>query len=313
MIPILRVVLLVPLVLALLGGAVRADPISLLDYQRTLGEVRGQLWLARAADGGARSEALQRALAMLDAASEVRVGTTVYTAAPHAALRELMVRGDTQSLGLATGMVDETLAAVSAASSGGGADPERARTQLEAILRTPDFRRTPDWLDLLGAFIRDRLAELFPGLRAPRIRLADLTHLAGAITALLLTLLLYSTLRGLRTKVTREALLARAEVPRGASAADHLSRAREAKRSGRLREALRELFLAALAGLEQRGALRVDPALTDRELLARAAGSPRAEDLGALVELYERAWYGLREPRVEDVDRADRLAQRIGS
>jgi hypothetical protein len=292
---------------------VRADPISLLDYERTLVDVRRQIDLARATDGGPRGDALRRAVALLDAASEVRVDTAVYTAAPHAALRELALRGDAESLALATGVLDETLAALRASATGGGADPERARTQLEAILRTPDFRHTPDWLELLWAFIRDLIAESFPGLRVPRIGLQDLTLLAGAITALLLTLVLYSTLRGLRAKVTREALLARAEVPRGASAADHLSRAREAKHSGRLREALRELFLAALAGLEQRGALRVDPALTDRELLARAAGSPRAEDLGALVELYERAWYGLREPRVEDVDRADRLAQRIGS
>ena len=62
---------------------------------------------------------------------------------------------------------------------------------------------------------------------------------------------------------------------------------------GDMRAAMRHLYLAALAVLDERGVLRFDPALTNREI-ARAV-RPRPELEGALmpvIDLYDPVWYG---------------------
>ena len=53
------------------------------------------------------------------------------------------------------------------------------------------------------------------------------------------------------------------------------------------------------------------PALTDHELLLRAAAIPNADALRDLVALYERAWFGLREPDAAEAERARSLATRV--
>jgi uncharacterized protein DUF4129 len=121
------------------------------------------------------------------------------------------------------------------------------------------------------------------------------------------------TARGLRERIGREAVATidtPADRPRAPA---HLAAADAAVRAGNLRDAVRELFLFTLVSLEERGALRHDPALTDREVLARAAGLPRAADLAALVNAYERVWYGVREPNADEVTRARELARRIAA
>ncbi len=63
--------------------------------------------------------------------------------------------------------------------------------------------------------------------------------------------------------------------------------------SGDMRAAMRHLYLAALAVLDERGVLRFDPALTNREI-ARAV-RPRPELEGALmpvIDIYDPVWYG---------------------
>ncbi len=308
-----RAQVLALLLLPLVGGVAQADPIPLVEYERVLADARAQADIARGAQGEVRQLAVRRALTLLSGATEVRVGTAVYTAVPHATVRALLETGDDANLASASAMLDETLAAVRRAEALGGGDPAPARAFLDGVLRSPDFRRVPDWRDALTAFLRDLVADLFPDLRAPRVTQEQLTVLIGAAAVALLAFVASSSLRGARAKVTREALLARGSSPRGPSAADHLRAADEARRAGRLRDALRELFLGALLALERRGGVRVDPALTDREILARAAHLARAGDLEALVALYERAWYGLHEPSDVDVERASELARRIAA
>ena len=79
----------------------------------------------------------------------------------------------------------------------------------------------------------------------------------------------------------------------------------------RPREAIHALYLFALNTLVAREAIRYDPALTDRELLLRAAGVPHADALRDLVGLYERSWFGLRDPGVDEARRARSLALRV--
>jgi hypothetical protein len=95
--------------------------------------------------------------------------------------------------------------------------------------------------------------------------------------------------------------------------AEHLRRADAAIAAGRSREGLHELYLFALAGLAAHETIRFDPALTDRELLARAAAIPQIAPLRALVALHERVWFGLKPAGPDDAARARALAEQVGA
>jgi hypothetical protein len=70
-------------------------------------------------------------------------------------------------------------------------------------------------------------------------------------------------------------------------------RAAEAERASDYRSAVRYLYLACLLLLDERGLLRYDPALTNREHLQRAASQPQLADLlRPVVNTFDRVWYG---------------------
>ena len=302
------------LALLLVAPQSRADAasISLPAYRAALASVQAQVDAARRASGAERQRALAAATSALAAITEVQAADATFTSLPHEPIGALLRAGDDRSLERASGMLAETIASIPLGSVG-GIDPTRARSVLDATLASSDFRRQPSWTDALAELLRDALAALFPDLRAPTFTNLQVAIALSGIVTLLIVIVATNATRGLRAKITREAILASARAADQPQAADRLREADEAIRAGRLRDALRALFLGALAGLEEHGGIRVDPALTDREILARAAGSPRAGELSSLVALYEPAWYGVREPTRSDVDRAAELARRIGS
>jgi hypothetical protein len=301
------------LALLLLSPHARADaaPISLSDYRGALASVRIEVDSARRASGADRRRATAAALSTLAGITEVQAGGATFTALPHEPIAQLLRDGDDSSLELASGMLAETIAALPS-DAGATVDAERARSLLTATLASSDFRRQPSWNEALAELLRDGLAALFPDLRAPTLTSLQVAVALSGVVTLLVAIIAYNAARGLRAKIAREAVLASASTMDRPGAADRLREAEEAIRRGRLRDGLRALFLAALAGLEERGGVRLDPALTDREILARAAGSPRADELSSLVALYEPAWYGVREPTEAEVARAGELARRIG-
>jgi hypothetical protein len=70
-------------------------------------------------------------------------------------------------------------------------------------------------------------------------------------------------------------------------------RAAEAECARDYRSAVRYLYLACLLLLDERGLLRYDPALTNREHLLRAASQPQLADLlRPVVNTFDRVWYG---------------------
>jgi hypothetical protein len=252
------------------------------------------------------------AIATLTAITAVDAGGATFTALPHEPILALLRAGDDRSLQLASGMLEETASGIPGA-PGVAIDADHARAILSATLASSDFQRQPSWTDALAEVLRNLLAGLFPNLRAPTLTPLQIAVVLTGIVTLLIAIVATNAVRGLRAKITREAILASALAAERPRAADLLREADDAVRGGRLREALRSLFLAGLAGLEERGGLRLDPALTDREILARAAGSPRAGDLSTLVSLYEPVWYGVREPTSTEVERAGDLARKIGT
>lgn len=132
---------------------------------------------------------------------------------------------------------------------------------------------------------------------------------AQAVVGLLVALAIVALLvRGTRERIRRETTLGIVAGEHRADPAVHLRAADDAVRSGRPRDAIHSLYLYAFATLASREILRYDPALTDHELLRRAAQLPRADALRDLVQLHERVWFGLRDPSEPDVARARTLA-----
>jgi hypothetical protein len=190
-------------------------------------------------------------------------------------------------------------------------DPTTADARLREVLGNVGSAGTS--LTGVGAlleWISSRLAAFFGGLRG----IPDLRFLPWVIAAFGIGLVLFiiATLgRGLRERVRREVLLPDRALARAEDPAAHRRSAEAALAGGRAREAIHELYLYALGSLAARELIRYDPALTDRELLLRAAAIPNADALRDLVALYERAWFGLREPDAAEAERARALATRV--
>ena len=72
-----------------------------------------------------------------------------------------------------------------------------------------------------------------------------------------------------------------------------MKKALELSTGGDYRLAVRYLYLSSLLLLEERGMLRYDRSKTNREYLRSVANNPEvAANLGELVNVFDRVWYG---------------------
>jgi hypothetical protein len=83
---------------------------------------------------------------------------------------------------------------------------------------------------------------------------------------------------------------------------------------GAFREAIRFLFISVLIEGQQKGWWHYEPEATNREHLTQfETTDKRREPLQRLMESYELAWYGLRQPGRQDFQRCEHWAQSIGA
>lgn len=131
-------------------------------------------------------------------------------------------------------------------------------------------------------------AEMAPPSSSPAILLG---FLLGAV-AVLLAILAAVLLGRQRPKPSREPGRD-ASIEDVTASAEAMKRAQQLAASSDYRAAIRCLLLAALLALDERRLLRFENALTNRELLERAAKSPPlAEALGPVIAAFDRVWYG---------------------
>jgi hypothetical protein len=179
------------------------------------------------------------------------------------------------------------------------AAPSDALNRLQAIHAAPPYSRPkptppPAWLtDLLNWLGRIIEALLRPiGGIAPgtanvvawAIGLIGLVALIGVIVYLI---------AGLRRGVIAEARPPDDDPEANLTARDALDQASTLAREGDYRTAVRFLYLAALLRLDERGLLRYDRALTNREYLERIGDNPKLQAaLQPIVETFDNVWYG---------------------
>ena len=188
-------------------------------------------------------------------------------------------------------------------------DGARSDAALRDALRAADQAASspPSMVDAIARALQRFLA----GLEGPRVDFGLVWPLLGILGAAVIFFVVATLGRGLGERVRTEVALREAVGADRPDPVRHLRAADEALAAGRPREAIHALYLFALTALVAREAIRWDPALTDRELLVRAAAVPHADALRDLVALYERSWFGLRDPGTDEARLARTLALRV--
>ena len=278
-----------------------------------LRDVRALVATARFAPANQRSGVLGQAAALLRRTDTItlRDGSTLPIDDSTVAAR--LAGADDAALVIALADLDARIAAAErAASSGptGQAVDDALRAASRPLTAPPPSE--PSLLDLFLAFILRALAFVERGTLAavdPYVVVAVVSGLGLSIALIVLGILG----RGVRERIRREVLAGDVRIGVTEDPTEHLRRADAAIAAGRSRDALHELYLYAFASLALRETIRFDPALTDRELLARAAAIPQIGALRALVALHERIWFGLKPAGASDAAQARALAEQVAA
>ena len=282
-----------------------ADSVSPRDYRDRLTTARALVLQARSLSGAARDTAVTRARLILALTTAV-VLPSGELAINDSALGD-RITTENASLDAALALIDAQLFLASR-SLAPSIDPARSDAALGDVLRAVDDRGTST--SLLDAIAR-ALQRFLAGLDGPRVDFGLVWPLLGILGAAIIFFVVATLGRNLGERVRTEVAL---REPAGAERRDparYLRAADDALAAGRPREAIHALYLFALTALVAREAIRYDPALTDRELLVRAAAVPHADALRDLIALYERSWFGLRDPGADEARRARTLALRV--
>ena len=186
-------------------------------------------------------------------------------------------------------------------------DPAVADARLRQVTQGSGIAGGADLFDVLGRIVLRFIA----GLRGPSIDYTALVPIVGLLGIAVILFVVATLGRALPERVRREVLARDVAGAGGTDPAAHLRAAESALAAGRSRDALHALYLYVIAALAARDVIRYDPALTDRELLARSAAIPHADALRELVGLYERSWFGVRDPTADEARRARELALRV--
>jgi hypothetical protein len=260
---------------------------------------------ARSSSGTARASFVERAKTLLRQTDALALAAGSF-AVDDRALADRIGTTDA-SLDAAAELISAQVALVARASSP-AVDPSRADAALRGAIQAaqvPEQTLSPIDVILLA------LASFFAGLTGPRPDLSVLWPAVGMVGVALILFVVATLGRGLRERVRTEVALHDALPDAHPAPSRHLRAADDAIAAGRPRDAIRALYMFALTSLAAREVIRYDPALTDGELIVRAAGIPNADALRDLIFAYERAWFGLREPTSDEAQRARQLAVRV--
>lgn len=174
-------------------------------------------------------------------------------------------------------------------------------TTLRDILARPEFQwETPEptWLEKIIQQFQEWLWEwvnrLFRG-RPIVIPNSPLVYIIAGGIVLILALVIGFFLRGMLANLVAET--AAAADPHAAdealSAEAALQKAQALSGAGDYRSAVRYLYLSALLLLEERGLLRYNRTLTNREYLRSVSHLPElSANLREVVEVFDQVWYG---------------------
>ena len=173
---------------------------------------------------------------------------------------------------------------------------------LDRILARPEFQWPPKqpspleewWYELQRRFL-EFVVNLVPA-EVISVLVPLLSYVLPGLGALALILVLVYAMRGLLADfVADKEADAENGKDKDLTAAMALKRAQTLSDEGDYRAAVRYLYLSTLLLLEERGLLRYDRSLTNREYLRSIAHKPElAAIFRDVIEVFDRVWYGYR-------------------
>ena len=200
---------------------------------------------------------------------------------------------------------------------------EECRTILDQVYTGNEFsklikKRTPPW----QKYLREFFAALGEWLKKHFKFLGGFTgewifFVTYATLLVLATILIIWIMRlfgpvGWRWRQSRVALPASIRAPSEKDWREWRDEANKKAQQGAFREAIRFLFISVLVEGHQKGWWLYQPEATNREHLARvSSNNERREPLQRLIESYELAWYGLRQPGRQEFQECEHWAQRM--
>jgi hypothetical protein len=205
----------------------------------------------------------------------------------------------------------------------GAADWTGRLNALDSVYKAAEFRYlrdrdTPDWTDAIAETVRAVLEWLASHLErvgpTPRkwIQLAVYGLVLCSGVVLILWVLRSSRAVGWRRRSPPGIGTGMGIRPAERDWTSWRREASEQAGRGAYREAVRCLFISVLLEGHDQGWWVYETQSTNREHLAGVAGPPaRREALGRLVDMYERTWYGLGEPREGEFRDFESWARRV--
>lgn len=181
------------------------------------------------------------------------------------------------------------------------AEDSTARAALDDVYGDPRLapNRLLTWQERLGAAVLDFLRRIFEGLSfggagARTLSAAQVAVLAGSL-ALLAVVALF-IIRSVRRSGTLEPADGGWRPGQPETSSSLFQLAERCAREGDYRQAVRASFVGLLLHLHERGRLRYDRSLTNREHLSRIGrGTPLAAALSPAVRVFDDVWYGSRQ------------------
>lgn len=271
----------------------QTEPLPVADYWQQLADLRALVAALAADEDADYRAALAQAAADLEGITAVTLpdGRTLPMQSTFLVNQLTAAEPDLERI---THLLDSLLAEQARWPTGGVPyDP----AVLAGILAREEFNYTPETENFLQRLWRDfnrQLQELLA-------RFLEFTGLGGVLPtalnvvgAVALAFVIYYAIRGLVADFSASSRLDEEGLDGEFLTADlALKRAEELSTGGDYRTAVRYLYLSSLLLLEERGLLRYDRSLTNREYLRTIAHQPRLTAvLRQVIDVFDRVWYG---------------------
>lgn len=266
-------------------------PVALEEYRRVVAQATTLVDQAVALPAGAQRQALlQQAATVLDAPRELLLPGGDHLTIDNQALAARLRDASLSSTSLQAARL--RLHALQDALPRQPGEINSADQQaLRDLLAQPPFSvaEADNWLARL---IDELLSRLFGGTAQ---RAYDGRYLLVGLGVLLIAMVITYFVLNLRRTMVGEAVLPAASDANEANltSGTALANAQRLAVAGDYRSAVRQLYLSTLLLLDERGRLRYDRSLTNREYLRAVAGTPGLRDaLRPIVDTFDRIWYG---------------------
>jgi len=280
---------------AAINSARADDPISLAEYQRVVERAIQLVAQSQGAVIDQRPALLKQAAALLANVREVQTDSGEHITVNNESLvKELNAAAqDSQHLYISSSLPARLAALHAALANPPVAATDSDLAKLRDIYNQPPFAQSPaeSFLRQLLRQFNQWLASLLNRSDTNLSLPSDLATLAGIFVTLAVAIAFIVVLR--RNLATEAELRASEDADTVTTSRAALSNAQKLATAGDFRSAVRMLYLATLLLLDERGSLRYDKSLTNREYLRAVKNEPQVADaLQPIVETFDKTWYG---------------------